>query len=87
MPILEAKAVGVPVITSDIEPMSEVGRGYACLVDPDKPEEIRIAITSGLTARVYGVDTAPRTSCDQEVCKHAKLYNRITAISQEFCTS
>ena len=29
MPILEAKAVGLPVITSDIEPMNEVGKGFA----------------------------------------------------------
>lgn len=33
MPILEAKAVGVPVITSNLEPMNEVGQDYAHFVN------------------------------------------------------
>lgn len=34
MPIIEAQAVGVPVITSDLEPMRSAAGGGACLVDP-----------------------------------------------------
>jgi glycosyltransferase involved in cell wall biosynthesis len=34
MPIVEAQAAGVPVITSDLEPMRSVAGGGACLVDP-----------------------------------------------------
>ncbi len=33
MPILEAKAVGLPVITSNLEPMNEVGQEYAHFVN------------------------------------------------------
>ena len=52
MPILEAKAVGLPVITSDIEPMSEVGKGWAKLVAPDNPRAIRSGIESILAETV-----------------------------------
>lgn len=34
MPVLEAQAVGRPVVTSDLEPMSSVSGGAAVLVDP-----------------------------------------------------
>ena len=44
MPIIEAQAVGRPVITSNIGAMKEVGEGSAILVDPDKPAEIRAAM-------------------------------------------
>ena len=44
MPIIEAQAVGRPVITSNIGAMKEISEGSAVLVDPHKPEEIRKAI-------------------------------------------
>ena len=44
MPILEAKAVGVPVVTSNFEPMNEVGKGYAVLVDPFNADAISKAV-------------------------------------------
>lgn len=50
MPIVEAQAVGRPVVTSDQAPMNEVaGDGGACLVDPEDPASIRAGI-----ARVLG---------------------------------
>ena len=44
MPILEDKAVGLPVITSDIEPMSEVGKGWASFCAPDNPLAMKVEI-------------------------------------------
>ena len=44
MPILEAQAMGIPVITSNISPMIEVSGGAAILVDPYNIDEIRNAI-------------------------------------------
>lgn len=46
MPIIEAQAVGRPVVTSNIGAMKEVGEGSAILVDPSKPHEIRAALVS-----------------------------------------
>ncbi len=53
MPIIEAQAVGRPVITSNFGAMKEVGEGSALLVDPSKPDEIRAAIESLLDKRCY----------------------------------
>ena len=52
MPIIEAQAVGRPVVTSNLGAMKEVAGTSALLVDPHKPEEIRAAINSLLTDRM-----------------------------------
>jgi len=44
IPILEAMACGVPVITSNTSSMPEVSGGAALLVDPYKPESITDAM-------------------------------------------
>ena len=44
MPIIEANAVGRPVVTSNIEPMTAVAGRAACFVDPSDPESIRRGI-------------------------------------------
>ena len=41
LPILEAQAVGRPVLTSNLSPMREVAGGGALLVDPLNAEDIR----------------------------------------------
>ncbi len=53
MPIIEAQAVGRPVVTSNIGAMKEVGEGSAILVDPAKPDEIRAALMSLSNRRLY----------------------------------
>ena len=57
MPIIEAQAVGRPVITSNIGAMKEVGEGSTLLVDPDNVSEIRGAISSLLGGRQLYDDT------------------------------
>lgn len=46
MPIIEAQALGKPVITSDLSPMKEVAGGAAIMVDPFNVEQIRNGILS-----------------------------------------
>jgi glycosyltransferase involved in cell wall biosynthesis len=53
MPIIEAQAVGRPVVTSNIGAMKEVGEGTTLMVDPHKPEEIRKAILSLKDRQLY----------------------------------
>lgn len=53
MPIIEAQAVGRPVITSNIGAMLEVGKGSALLVDPNNPNKIQEAITSLISDKRY----------------------------------
>ncbi|MEJ7626049.1 MAG: glycosyltransferase family 1 protein [Ferruginibacter sp.] len=40
MPVIEAMACGVPVITSDTSALPEIAGGAACLVNPANPNEI-----------------------------------------------
>jgi glycosyltransferase involved in cell wall biosynthesis len=53
MPIVEAQAVGRPVVTSDRAPMNEVAGGAACLVDPDDAASIRAGVERVLTDAAY----------------------------------
>ena len=41
MPVIEGKAVGRPVLTSDLEPMKTIAGSSCCLVDPLSSESIR----------------------------------------------
>jgi glycosyltransferase involved in cell wall biosynthesis len=44
LPIIEANALGRPVITSDLPPMRDIAARAACLVDPLSVEQIRLGI-------------------------------------------
>ena len=57
MPIIEAQAVGRPVITSNIGAMKEVGEGSAILVDPHDVTSIRDVINSILENKQLYDDT------------------------------
>lgn len=50
LPIVEAQAMGVPVVTSDVPPMSEVAGDGAVRVDPKDPASIRRGIESILSS-------------------------------------
>jgi glycosyltransferase involved in cell wall biosynthesis len=86
MPIIEAQAVGRPVITSNIGAMKEVGEGSSLLIDPLQPEEIREAITLLRDQEVYdavvtkGLENAAkynyRTIADQYLAVYNELSER-----------
>ena len=53
LPIIEAQAVGRPVLTSNIEPMKGVSGNGACLVDPYDPGSIRKGLLAILNDEEY----------------------------------
>ncbi len=53
MPIIEAQAVGRPVVTSNIGAMKEVAGNTAMLADPYKPDEIAEALAKLVNDRTY----------------------------------
>lgn len=83
MPILEAQATRIPVITSNISSMPEVARDSALLVDPYSVEEIREAVQKILTDRELretliqrGVANHSRFNPQQIAEMYLQLYER-----------
>jgi glycosyltransferase involved in cell wall biosynthesis len=84
LPILEAMAMGAPVIASNSSAMPEVAGHAALLVDPKSPAEIAAAIRSvieddGLAARLSsaGRKRALRFSWDVTAASVLQVYARL----------
>jgi glycosyltransferase involved in cell wall biosynthesis len=60
LPIVEAQAIGRPVITSDLSPMSEVAGDAALLVDPFDASSIRAALVRLMSDKVLRRDLIAR---------------------------
>jgi len=82
MPIVEAQAVGRPVITSNIGAMKEVGEGSAILVDPHSPEEIRKAMASLLERGLYN-DVVKRGVANARKYDHQIIAEQYLAVYKE----
>ena len=86
LPIIEAQAVGRPVITSRICSMPEASGGAACLVDPFDIADIRRAIRrllddpeyAGALVR-FGYENAARYTPERVASAYAELYRRVHA--------
>lgn len=81
VPIIEANASGICVITSNISPMKEVAGGAALLVNPYKVEEIRNAVEKIIKSSTLrddlinkGLENAKKYSADEIAQKYANLY-------------
>lgn len=88
MPIVEAQAVGRPVITSGCSSMQEVAGGAACLVDPFDVSSIRAGVLSVVRDAEYrksllqaGFRNAARFKSDIVAQKYANLYKEISESS------
>lgn len=60
MPIIEAQAIGRPVVTSNIEPMPETAGYAACLVNPDDVQSIRAGVCKVLGNEAYAIGLIER---------------------------
>jgi glycosyltransferase involved in cell wall biosynthesis len=86
LPIIEAQALGVPVITSNISPMKEVAGEGALLVDPNNPDCIAAGIAEiinneALRMKIVGTgsENVRRFSPEHVAGQYWKLYMEIAA--------
>jgi glycosyltransferase involved in cell wall biosynthesis len=84
LPILEANAIGRPVITSNVTSMPEVAGDAAMLVDPMRPAEIRSAITTLIDDKelrahlvAKGFENIKRFQPKTIALQYASLYQKI----------
>lgn len=84
IPVIEANAIGRPVIASNISSMPEVARDAALLVDPDNANEIREAILRVINENDLreqlirkGLENAKRFDAELIAMQYYELYSRI----------
>ena len=85
MPIIEAQTVGVPVITSDVDPMREVAGTGALLCNPEDSRTIKDCIRRVLTDEdlqaflvAAGYENVKRYSPAEAARQHQELYKQLT---------
>ena len=85
-PIIEANAVGTPVITSDRHPMKDVSGSAAHLVDPEDANSIGKGIDKVMGDPVYretlilnGLDNIKRFSIEETSKQYESLYRELCA--------
>lgn len=86
LPIVEAQAVGRPVLTSNVASMPWVAGGAACLVDPLDVASIRQGVKRIIDDSVYrqslidqGLVNAQRFVASEVAGRYAALYRRVVA--------
>ncbi len=88
LPIVEAQAVGRPVVTSNSHSMPEVAGGAACLVDPFDVASIRAGVLRVIQDREFrdglvsrGFENAKRFAVEDVANRYADLYREVAASS------
>jgi glycosyltransferase involved in cell wall biosynthesis len=89
MPIVEAQAIGRPLVTSSLPPMNEIAGPGACLVDPFNPEDIRRGILEIIDNRDYresvvahGLRNAQGYTPEAVAASYAALYRQMAGSAQ-----
>lgn len=84
LPVVEAQAVGRPVITSNIAPMCDIAGENACLVDPFCVDSIHTGIVRALADPEYrnllvsaGFSNVTRFSVTQVAAEYEKIYKEV----------
>lgn len=84
VPIIEAQAVGRPVVTSNLPPMNEVAGAGACLVNPHSVESIRNGLLRVMQDGAYrkqlveeGFHNAARFSPEWVAAQYTQLYEQV----------
>lgn len=94
LPIIEAQAVGRPVVTSNILSMPEVAGEAACLVDPFDVASIRKGVLRVINDADYrarlilaGHKNATRFQANVVAGQYATLYREVADLKEEFDSS
>jgi glycosyltransferase involved in cell wall biosynthesis len=84
LPIIEAQAMGRPVITSDLPPMNDVAGTGAVLIDPFDPASIRAGLNRLINDPEYrrsvvelGTENVKRFDPQRIVLEYADVYDRV----------
>jgi glycosyltransferase involved in cell wall biosynthesis len=84
MPIIEAQAIGRPVLTSDIGAMKEVAKDSACLVDPNDANAIKKGIMKIIEDDAYkkelikrGIENCKRFKLEHIASAYQKVYEEL----------
>jgi glycosyltransferase involved in cell wall biosynthesis len=84
MPIIEANAVGRPIVTSRISPLTEVGDKAVCYVDPSSIESIRDGILKIIENKEYrnhliqiGKENAQKYTVERVSLMYEQLYEKM----------
>ena len=76
VPIIEAQAVGRPLVTSDVSPLREVAGPGACLVDPLNEESIRAGVCHVIEDANYRTDLVARGLLNAQRCSASSVAER-----------
>ena len=86
LPVIEAQAVGRPVLTSDLSPMRDVAGSGACLINPDSSLSIRNGLLQIINNAEYreelikeGLQNVKKFQLDAIVSQYASLYKELLA--------
>ena len=86
LPVIEAQAVGRPVLTSDLSPMRDVAGSGACLVNPDNSLSINNGLLQIINNSEYreelikkGLENVKKFKLDTIVEQYASLYKELIA--------
>ncbi len=86
MPVVEAQAVGRPVVTSDVQPLRDVAGDAACFVDPFDVAAIRAGVQRVLADAAYrdelverGTRNVERFRADVVAAQYAAIYDEVAA--------
>jgi glycosyltransferase involved in cell wall biosynthesis len=83
LPILEAQAVGRPVVTSNLSSMPEVAGGSACLIDPFEVDSIRAGITRVINDAAYRDELVKSGARNVERFRSAAVAEKYAAVYRE----
>lgn len=89
MPIIEANAIGRPIITSNIAPMDDVANGSACLVNPMSAADIKKGILKVINNKTYreelvkkGLANSKRFTPKLIADQYLKIYKKLSKQSK-----